>query len=198
MKKLDEKTKIECTNCDQIAFCSKPCESKASEQYHVFMCSNNKLSNEDTKASTFLQSSRESNAVYPQMIAQLLSSMVAEEQEKTRLGKAKAEPYSAWDHIEKFKTKSLQQSETLTNEATKIKDLLETKVPGIGDFLKDEIYLQLKGKLEENAYQVATTEQDIFIEVNYLYMIFFFFLSNEVFLFCFVGIRRACSRIKNR
>jgi import receptor subunit TOM20 len=165
MKKLDEETKIQCTNCDQIAFCSKPCETKASEQYHVFMCSNNKLPKEDARTSTFLQSSRDSNVIYPQMIAQLLSSMVAEEQEKTRLGKANAAPYSAWDHIEKFKTKSLQPSEALTNEADKIKDLLETKVPGIGDFLKDEIYLQLKGKLEENAYQVATTDQDIFIEV---------------------------------
>lgn len=165
MKKLDEATKIPCTNCDQVAFCSKSCETKASEQYHVFMCSNNKLPVEDTKASTFLQSNSESNAVYPQMIAQLLSSMVAEEQEKTRLGKANAEPYSAWDHIEKFKTKPLQPSEELTKEAQKIKDLLDTKVPGIGDFLKDEIYLELKGKLEENTYQVPTLDQDIFTQV---------------------------------
>ncbi|GAA5807152.1 hypothetical protein MFLAVUS_000503 [Mucor flavus] len=159
MKSLPE-TKIECTNCDQVLFCSQDCEKTASQQYHQFLCTNNKLSTEPNTASTFLDFSRENNLKYPQMIAQFLSGMVAEEVEKTKLGKA-ASPYSAWDHIERFKSgPAMEPTDQSVKEAAMIKELLATKVPGIDEFLNDEIYLLLKGKLNENCFKIPSAEEE--------------------------------------
>lgn len=164
MKALGE-TKVECTNCDQVLFCSKECEQIASEQYHQFLCTNNKLTTEHNAASTFLNFSKENNLNYPHMIAQFLSGMVTEDIKKTELGKA-AFPYSSWDHIERFKSSSsLEPSEESAKEVTMIKELLASKVPGIDEFLTDETYILLKGKLNENCFQIPTTEEEG-IEVN--------------------------------
>lgn len=98
------------------------------------------------------------------MIAQFLSGMVAEEVEKNKQGKS-ASPYSAWDHIERFRSAAVEPTEKTASEAAMLKDLLATKVPGIDEFLTDEIYLLLKGKLNENCYQVAT-EDEVVVEVK--------------------------------
>lgn len=94
------------------------------------------------------------------MIAQFLSGMVAEEVEKTKLGKA-ASPYSAWDHIERFKSgPAMEPTDQTVKEAAMIKELLATKVPGIDEFLNDEIYLLLKGKLNENCFNIPSAEEE--------------------------------------
>ncbi|KAK4519509.1 ubiquitin-protein ligase (E3) [Mucor velutinosus] len=161
MKKLTDDSKIECTNCDQVAFCSKECETKGSEQYHTFLCSNSKLTS-DNKAVEFRSYAQINNVKYPQMIAQFLSSMVAEEMEKNKLGKD-APRYSAWDHIERFNQQELQANEETVKEATMIKELLASKVPGIDEFLSDEIYLLLKGKLNENTFEIPAAS-DVAVE----------------------------------
>lgn len=167
MKVLDEENKIECSNCDQVKFCSTQCEQAGSQQYHVFMCTNNKLE-PSTVATEFSNYTKTTNLKYPQMIAQFLSIMVTDEAEKNKDPK-KAPTYSAWDHIERFKAgEELVPTEESTHEIKLIKALLASKVPGIDEFLSDEIYLLLKAKLNENCYEVPTTE-DILIEV-----IFFF------------------------
>lgn len=165
MKNLGDETKVECTNCDQVAFCSQNCEQAGSQQYHQFLCTNNKLSNTtENSASKFAGFTKESKLKYPQMIAQFLSGMVAEEVEKNKLGKS-ASPYSAWDHIERFKSATIKPTEELANEITMIKELLASKVPGIEEFLTDEIYLLLKGKLYENCFDVSN-EKDVNVEVR--------------------------------
>jgi import receptor subunit TOM20 len=164
MKKLSEDNKIECTNCDKVAFCSKECETKGNEQYHTFLCSNSKVTS-DNKAMEFNFYAKSNNVKYPQMIAQFLSSMVAEEMEKNRLGKD-APRYSAWDHIERFNYQELEANEESAKEATMIKELLASKVPGIDEFLSDEIYLLLKGKLNKNTFEIPS--EDAITEVSYL------------------------------
>ncbi|CEP13375.1 hypothetical protein [Parasitella parasitica] len=156
MKKLTDDGKIECTNCDQVAFCSKECEIKANQQYHTFLCSNSKIGS-DNKAMEFNTVTKTNNVKYPQMIAQFLSSMVAEELENSKLGKD-APHYSAWDHIERFNQQEVEASETTSKETSMIKDLLASKVPGIDEFLTDEIYLLLKGKLNENAFEIPASD----------------------------------------
>lgn len=163
MKKLNDETKIDCTNCDKVAFCSKDCEKSGSERYHHFLCTNNKLTQDD-KANEFLTFTKDSNLLFPQMIAQFLSSMVAEELEKTKLGQD-APKYSAWDHIERFKQAKVEESEASNKESEMIKNLLASKVPGIDEFLTSEIYLVLKGKLSANTFQVPAAEE-IQVEVK--------------------------------
>ncbi|CAO0803639.1 unnamed protein product [Mucor circinelloides] len=168
MKKLTEDNKIECTNCDQVAFCSKECETKGNEEYHTFLCSNSKLTS-NTKAMEFNSYAKTNNVKYPQMIAQFLSSMVAEEIEKTKLGK-EAPRYSAWDHIERFNQQELEANEDTVKEANMIKELLASKVPGIDEFLSDEIYLLIKGKLNENSFKIPGAS-DVTVEVSLLVVV---------------------------
>ncbi|KAI9025892.1 MAS20 protein import receptor-domain-containing protein [Phycomyces nitens] len=205
LKKIDPEHRVECTNCDNVAFCSEECEKLATEGYHQFLCTNSKIKNtpevdqtketeeeektaeeaENTaeeiiaaeaiaeataalaatslvseKESVFLKYAQENSVKYPQMIAQFLSTMIAEEKEKTKAGKASESMYSAWDHIDKYRYLDLSPSEATVAEMKMIKELLGSKVPGIDDFLSEEIYLMLKGKLGYNAYPILAVEGD--------------------------------------
>jgi import receptor subunit TOM20 len=169
MKKIDEETKVECTNCDHVVFCSQQCEQSGSQQYHTFLCTNNKVVQSENMASNFLNFTKENNVKYPQMIAQFLSGMVAEEVEKNKMASngESSSPYSAWDHIERFKSVAIEPSDASVTERNMIKDLLASKVPGIDEFLTDEIYLLLKGKLHECSYEIPiASEEEIAVEVN--------------------------------
>lgn len=163
MKKLQEES-VECNNCNLVKFCSETCQKKGSSQYHQFLCSNNKLDAQDKQVG-FLDFAKDNNLLYPQMIAQFLSSMVAEEMEKNEQGKS-ASPYSSWDHIERMKSSEVEPSQESTNESTLIKELLASKVPGIDTFLTDEIYLLLKGKLNTNTFAVCTDSEEITQDVS--------------------------------
>ena len=165
MKKLDDETKVECKNCRDVVFCSEACETKAGQQYHQFMCTNNKLEDTENIASKFVDFTKQSKLKYPQMVAQFLCGMVAEEVEKAKLGKA-ASPYGAWDHIERFSSATVEATEETSKEIALISELLATKVPGIADFLTEEIYLLLKAKLAHNSFGVLTAEPAVEEEVS--------------------------------
>jgi import receptor subunit TOM20 len=45
-----------------------------------------------------------------------------------------------------------------------LKEALGPKVQGISEFLSNEIYLMLKGKLLYNAYAITTTKEDVVVE----------------------------------
>ncbi|KAI8970522.1 MAS20 protein import receptor-domain-containing protein [Pilobolus umbonatus] len=157
MKKTE--VRVECTNCDVVGFCSEKCQQEATSKYHQFLCINNKLENynKEDSSTKFLNYIRENNGKYPSMIAEFLSGMVAEEVERNKLGK-EAPSYSSWDHIERFKSEELTGTETYKEEATMIKEVLSSKVPGIEEFLTDEIYLLLMGKLKDNAFSIPVNE----------------------------------------
>ncbi|KAF7724736.1 hypothetical protein EC973_000764 [Apophysomyces ossiformis] len=158
LRKLQEE-KVECANCDKVAFCSADCEKQATQIYHQFLCVNNKSSNnEEGKEGVFLTYSNSNNLKYPQMIAQFLSGMVAEEIEKNKAGKSAENTYSAWDHIDRFRYLDTAPSQSSTEEIQMIKNVLGAKVPGIDEFLTDEIYLMLKGKLGYNTYPIPLQE----------------------------------------
>ncbi|KAI8875412.1 hypothetical protein K501DRAFT_263838 [Backusella circina FSU 941] len=158
MKKLQQES-VDCSNCNLVKFCSEACQKQGTSQYHQFLCTNNKL-NTDEKQVGFLNFAKNNNLMYPQMIAQFLSSMVAEELEKNEQGK-NASPYSSWDHIERMKSSEVEPSKESADEANTIKELLVSKVNGIDTFLTDEIYLLLKGKLNANSFAVPTSSEDM-------------------------------------
>ncbi|KAI8380796.1 hypothetical protein BD560DRAFT_347133 [Blakeslea trispora] len=164
MKKLDNDKQVECANCDLVKYCSHECEQRAAQEYHQFLCTNNKIST-GTKALDFYQFSLDNKLKYPQMIAQFLSSMVAEEVEKKKATKTESSVYTNWDHIERFKSDTLEISEESIKETTLIKEILSSKIPGLDEFLKDDIYLLMKSKLMSNCFEVATEEQvDILVD----------------------------------
>ncbi|KAI9281180.1 MAS20 protein import receptor-domain-containing protein [Sporodiniella umbellata] len=147
MKELEQK--IECKNCDQVNFCSEDCESSATNQYHQFLCTNNKLEAKNSKATEFMDYSREKNLKCPTMAAKLFCIMVAEELDKTNKSK-----YNSWDHIERQSPVNVEVTESHTKEIQMIKELLSSKVPGIEEFLSEEIYHALLSKFHGNTYDV--------------------------------------------
>ncbi|KAI8979342.1 MAS20 protein import receptor-domain-containing protein [Mycotypha africana] len=156
MKRLDESNKIECTNCKEVAFCSKECEATATQLYHQFLCTNSKIESNNNVVE-FIAFTRANHVIYPQMIAQFLSSIVAEELQKKKLGKA-ASDYGAWDYIERMSSGNMKASEERNNEISLVKTMLASKVPGIEDFLTDDKYQFLLEKLYQNSYEVPTTD----------------------------------------
>ncbi|KAK9727439.1 mitochondrial import receptor subunit tom20 [Basidiobolus ranarum] len=150
--KLDDK-KITCDSCDKAAYCSEECQKTAFTDHHQALCTGN-TSDPDTKAEEFFKIT-EQNKV-PIMIAKYLTHMVYEENQKLAAGVE--EEYSAWDHLERLKYLEIVPTEKEEQELQAMRDLLSTKVPGMEEFLNDERFLLLKGKMMYNA--VGITNQD--------------------------------------
>lgn len=98
------------------------------------------------------------------MVAKFLTTMVAEEVERTRTGKTVE--YNAWDHMDRFRYLDTQGNDDTKKEIEMLKDLLGSKVTGINEFLTDEIYLMLKGKLLYNAYAVNIADDTVEVPVS--------------------------------
>ncbi|KAI8349417.1 hypothetical protein BD560DRAFT_358607 [Blakeslea trispora] len=164
--KLLDGTKVECPTCDLVAFCSQDCLDRANEEYHKYLCSHNKgndlEADEKNVALEFFETSRSNNTKYPYMIARFLSAMVIEELNKQKQPASNEPVFGAWDHVDRFRYLETKPSDESKAEIDMLKQVLGPKVQGISEFLSDEIYLMLKGKLLYNAYGIpATREVDL-------------------------------------
>jgi import receptor subunit TOM20 len=148
--------KVECANCDQVVFCSQECYEKANEEYHQYLCTNNKV-NENAASSqeqAFLDYSKDKNVKYPYLIARFLATMVHDEIEKAKSGIT--DGYGSWDHVDRFRYLELASTAQNMKELKLIKELLGPKVTGVDEFLTEERFLMLKGKILFNAYSVQS------------------------------------------
>lgn len=86
--------------------------------------------------------------------------MVAEELQKQQTEeKVGAEPtFGAWDHVDRFRYLETTASAQSTEEINMLKQVLGPKVQGISEFLSDEIYLMLKGKMLYNCYGIPAAD----------------------------------------
>ncbi|KAG0173416.1 hypothetical protein DFQ28_001591 [Apophysomyces sp. BC1034] len=167
LAKVNE-TKVECAECSHVVFCSDVCKEKANVEYHKYLCAKDKVEDASEKeASAFVEFSKQSNRKYPLMIARFLSTMVAEEVAKNQQGNTE-DTYNSWDHVDRFKYLETAPSADSNQEIELLKALLGPKVQGISEFLTDEIYLMLKGKLLYNAYAVKPTEDVEAVETDEL------------------------------
>ena len=75
------------------------------------------------------------------------------------------EEYSTWDHIDRLRFLSVNSSDKEPKEIQLMRDLFETKVPGMEEFISEERYLMLEGKLLYNAYGIHTERniKEVFI-----------------------------------
>lgn len=168
LRKVTEENKVACANCSEVVFCSAECESAASDAYHKYLCSKSKAGadEEGNKELAFLQFSKDKNLKYPYMVSKFLSTMVAEEVERTKSGVSSDKSYNSWDHVDRFRYLDTAATEATTQEIQTLKELLGEKVQGISEFLTNEIYLMLKGKLLYNAYAVNTESTELELEVK--------------------------------
>ena len=170
LKLLTEENKVNCATCDLVAFCSEDCLNSANENYHKYLCAHNKSDEiveadeveEGNVALDLFEASKTNNTKYPYMIARFLSAMVAEELSKQKEEKVGETVFGAWDHVDRFRYLETSPSEQSTSEIAMLKQVLGPKVQGISDFLSDEIFLMLKGKMLYNAYAIpASTEVEV-------------------------------------
>jgi import receptor subunit TOM20 len=169
LKPITAENKVECPKCDLVAFCSEDCRSSADTDYHQYLCSHNKSTEikeadeaeEKNIALEFHENSKASNTKYPYMIARFLSAMVAEELSKQKTGENVGETtFGAWDHVDRFRYLETTASAESTAEISMLKQVLGPKVQGISEFLSDEIYLMLKGKMLYNAYGIPASAEE--------------------------------------
>ncbi|CAG8436891.1 12365_t:CDS:2 [Funneliformis mosseae] len=134
-------------------YCSKSCQEKAMAEYEtlLFTTRDDVSSSNEAKLMELVKSGR---VKYPLMIARFLAKMVHEETQKVATGIE--EEYSTWDHIERLRYLAVQPYDKESNEITLLKELFKTKVPGMEEFITEERYLMLKGKLMYNAYGIHT------------------------------------------
>ncbi|CAO3695262.1 unnamed protein product [Rhizopus stolonifer] len=157
-------SKVECADCDAVAFCSDECLSHAKKEYHQYVCTQNKKE-KNNEAIEFHQTLERNNTKYPSMIARFLSAMVVEELEKSKenakLGEAN---FGAWDHVDRFRYLEISENTDSSTEIELLKKVLGPKVQGINEFLSSEIYLMLKGKLLYNAYAIPAGSEGFEVE----------------------------------
>ncbi|KAG0782890.1 hypothetical protein G6F16_008923 [Rhizopus arrhizus] len=163
LKRLND-VKVECPDCDVVAFCSDECLNHAKEEYHQYLCPQNKKE-KNVDALEFHEALKKNNTKYPSMIARFLSAMVVEElsksKEQQKVGEAS---FGAWDHVDRFRYLEISENEETVAEIEMLKKVLGPKVQGINEFLSKEIYLMLKGKLLFNAYAIPANFEDIEVE----------------------------------
>ncbi|CAO0798233.1 unnamed protein product [Mucor circinelloides] len=169
LKTITAENKVECPKCDLVAFCSEECRQSADTDYHQYLCSHNKSTEikeadeaeEKNVALEFHENSKTSNTKYPYMIARFLSAMVAEELSKQKTEEKVGETtFGAWDHVDRFRYLETTASPESTAEISMLKQVLGPKVQGISEFLSDEIYLMLKGKMLYNAYGIPASASE--------------------------------------
>ncbi|KAI8093488.1 MAS20 protein import receptor-domain-containing protein [Halteromyces radiatus] len=191
LKFVDEQNKTGCDDCDFVIYCSKECQQQA-QGYHKYLCGKNLKKKEDkteeeqaaigepedqqvptdeneTDATVvaFRDYAREHNQMYPLMIAEFLSAMVTEETERTKRGEAENnKTFTSWDHVDRFRYLDTQPTEATNQEINLLTKLLDPKVAGISEFLSNQIYLMLKGKLLYNAYAIETADNSLDIPAS--------------------------------
>jgi len=162
----------------QTSYCSKDCQTKARLEHHNLLFGlDPPLPNEPSTAPTseeakqdrrkaqerFVTSLRSNGKVASLMVARFLGKQVAAETAKlgtsasgvtpiTSHGETTNEDYSLYDHIERLRYLELP---TQDEEAKLLSQVLEMAMPGLEQFITDERYTTLKGKVAYNAIGVS-------------------------------------------
>ncbi|KAI9223194.1 hypothetical protein BC828DRAFT_403370 [Blastocladiella britannica] len=147
-------------------YCSESCRDAAWTAFEELLYADHAAPGGST-TKTFAAKCVDAGTQVPLSMARFLAQMVKEDMARQSEPAQEVEEYGAWDHIERLKYLDLQP----TAEDTKFMDLLQkslgAKVPGLSDFLTEERYMMLKGKLLYNQYAVvasrtpATPAQDL-------------------------------------
>ncbi|KAF9429826.1 hypothetical protein BGZ94_009354 [Podila epigama] len=151
MRQLGEdEGKVPCPTCTKVVFCSAACEKSASTEFHAVLCTKDS-DDADQPEQALYNYTKETNYKYPEMIAKFLVRMVHEETLNT------GEEYNLFDHIERLRFLEVRPSVAEEKEIALLKKTLGSKIPGIEEFINEERYLTLKGKLLYNAYGLSTS-----------------------------------------
>ncbi|KAF9974376.1 hypothetical protein BGZ73_002227 [Actinomortierella ambigua] len=145
---VPEESKVPCADCTKVVYCSEKCMSTAKVEFHAALCTKDEI---DGAKKDLFDYSKETNSKYPEMIAKFLVRMVHED------SVSKDEEFNLFDHIERLRFLEVRPSAAEQQEILLLKQALGSEIPGLGEFVNEERYLTLKGKLLYNAYGVSTS-----------------------------------------
>ncbi|CAG8605094.1 5594_t:CDS:10 [Ambispora leptoticha] len=156
LREIKEKTIEDEEDLFQPVYCSEKCRNTAAVEYSTILFKKSTTSHTD-KESRLVDLIKGDNVKYPLMIARFFARMVYEETEK--VAHKIEDDYSTFDHIEKLRYLELPATQRELREIEILKSLLASKVPGIEEFISEERYMMLKGKLLYNSYGINTAKE---------------------------------------
>ncbi|KAF9113197.1 hypothetical protein BGX27_002038 [Mortierella sp. AM989] len=144
-----EGSKVPCSKCTKVVFCSEGCKTSASQEFHDILCTKNSDDASSPERSLHEDTKKTRNLI-PEMLAKFLVKMVHEESLNS------GAEYNSFDHMERLRYLEIPPSAEIEKEMELLKVALGSNIPGIDEFITQERYLLMKGRLLYNVYGVST------------------------------------------
>ncbi|KAJ2083062.1 mitochondrial import receptor subunit tom20 [Coemansia sp. RSA 988] len=150
---------LECDKCHETVYCSEKCRQDAYDGYHQFLCPNSSSSSGSREFALLAQKSHE---LSPILIAKFFGILLDSEKKKelermlsgSNVKQTEADEYTTWEHLECMRYLELVPTANDSRMLKKLGELLNSNVPGLTEFVTNDRYTTLKGKLDYNAYAV--------------------------------------------
>lgn len=157
----------------QTSYCSKTCQSKARSEFHNLLFGVDSLFPDDPSTAArskdakenrriaqakFVESLRSSGRVAPLLVARLISHQAtaslgtSPSELAATTGERASNEYTLFDHVERLRFLELP---TQSEEIKLLSQVLETAMPGLEQFISDEKYTILKGKMAYNVIGIC-------------------------------------------
>ncbi|KAI1319065.1 hypothetical protein EDD11_004954 [Mortierella claussenii] len=143
-------SKVPCSNCTQVIYCSQSCKVSASQEFHDILCTKDSddVSSPERSLHEYTKATRN---LVPEMLAKFLVKMVHEESLNS------GAEYNSFDHMERLRYLEIPPSAEEEKEMELLKVALGSNIPGIDEFITEERYMLMKGRLLYNLYGVSTS-----------------------------------------
>ncbi|KAF9208923.1 hypothetical protein BGZ49_007129 [Haplosporangium sp. Z 27] len=145
----NEGSKVPCSKCTKVVFCSEKCKTSASQEFHDILCTKDSddASSPEGSLSEYTKKTRD---LVPEMLAKFLVKMVHEESLNS------GAEYNSFDHMERLRYVDIPPSAEIEKEMELLKVALGSNIPGIDEFITQDRYLLMKGRLLYNIYGTST------------------------------------------
>ncbi|KAI7819853.1 MAS20 protein import receptor-domain-containing protein [Gamsiella multidivaricata] len=147
---VDEASKVPCSKCTQVVFCTEDCRKSAAQEFHDILCTKD---SEDASSPerSLREYTKTTRNLVPEMLAKFLVKMVHEESLNS------GAEYNSFDHMERLRYLEITATAEEEKEMELLKVALGSNIPGIDEFITEERYLLMKGRLLYNLYGVSTS-----------------------------------------
>lgn len=147
---VSEDSKVPCSKCTHVVFCSTECKVSASQEFHDVLCTKDTEGTSGPERSLHMYTQTTRNVV-PEMLAKFLVRMVFEASQNSGV------EYNSFDHMERLRYLEVSLSAEEEKEMELVKGALGSNIPGIDEFITEERFLLMKGRLLYNLYGVSTS-----------------------------------------
>ncbi|KAF9180311.1 hypothetical protein BGZ51_006289 [Haplosporangium sp. Z 767] len=145
-----EDSKVPCSKCTRAVFCSEGCKTSAGQEFHDILCVKD-ADDVDVPEQSLHEYTKETRKLVPEMLAKFLVKMVYEESQNS------GAEYNSFDHMERLRYLDVPAGPDEKKEMDLLKVALGSNIPGIDEFITEERYLVMKGRLLYNLYGISTS-----------------------------------------